>query len=65
MCIRDRIEDVLLSGGDPLTFDDERLDQILGEIRRRAPHVRFLRIGSRMVVQMPTRVCLLYTSRCV
>ncbi len=51
-----QIEDVLLSGGDPLTFDDERLDQILGEIRRRAPHVRFLRIGSRMVVQMPTRV---------
>jgi lysine 2,3-aminomutase len=50
------IEDVLLSGGDPLTFADERLDHILGEIRRRAPHVRFLRIGSRMVVQLPTRV---------
>lgn len=50
------IEDVLLSGGDPLTFTDERLDYILGEVRRRAPHVRFLRIGSRMVVQMPTRV---------
>ncbi len=50
------IEDVLLSGGDPLTFTDERLDHILGELRRRAPHVRFLRIGSRMVVQMPTRV---------
>jgi lysine 2,3-aminomutase len=50
------IEDVLLSGGDPLTFTDERLDEILGMIRARAPHVRFLRIGSRMVVQMPTRV---------
>lgn len=50
------IEDVLLSGGDPFTFTDERLDYILGELRRRAPHVRFLRIGSRMVVQMPTRV---------
>ncbi len=50
------IEDVLLSGGDPLTFTDERLDEILGELRRRAPHVRFLRIGSRMVVQMPTRI---------
>jgi lysine 2,3-aminomutase len=50
------IEDVLLSGGDPLTFTDERLDEILGEIRRRAPHVRFLRMGSRMVVQLPTRV---------
>jgi lysine 2,3-aminomutase len=50
------IEDVLLSGGDPLTFSDERLDEILGAIRTRAPHVRFLRIGSRMVVQLPTRV---------
>lgn len=50
------IDDVLLSGGDPLTFDDERLDYILGAIRERAPHVRFLRIGSRMVVQLPTRV---------
>ena len=51
-----QIQDVLLSGGDPLTFDDERLDYILGAIRSRAPHVRFLRIGSRMVVQLPTRV---------
>lgn len=50
------IEDVLLSGGDPLTFTDERLDEILGAIRNRAPHVRFLRIGSRMVVQLPTRI---------
>ena len=50
------IDDVLLSGGDPLTFDDDRLDEILGQIRARAPHVRFLRIGSRMVVQLPTRV---------
>ncbi|WP_315487377.1 KamA family radical SAM protein [uncultured Undibacterium sp.] len=51
-----QIDDVLLSGGDPLTFTDERLDYILGELRRRAPHVRFLRMGSRMVVQLPTRV---------
>ena len=51
-----QIQDVLLSGGDPLTFTDDRLDHILGEIRRRAPHVRFLRMGSRMVVQLPTRV---------
>lgn len=50
------IEDVLLSGGDPLTFTDERLDEILGAIRTCAPHVRFLRIGSRMVVQLPTRI---------
>ena len=50
------IDDVLLSGGDPLTFADDRLDEILGAIRQRAPHVRFLRMGSRMVVQLPTRI---------
>lgn len=50
------IQDVLLSGGDPFTFSDARLDYILGEIRRRAPHVMFLRIGSRTTVQMPTRI---------
>lgn len=50
------IDDVLLSGGDPLTFSDDRLDYILGAIRERAPHVRFLRIGSRTVVQLPTRI---------
>jgi lysine 2,3-aminomutase len=51
-----QIQDVLLSGGDPLTFTDERLDDILGQIRSRAPHVRFLRMGTRMLVQMPTRI---------
>lgn len=50
------IEDVLLSGGDPLLLSDKRLDYILGEIRRRAPHVRFLRIGSRLPVQIPSRI---------
>jgi lysine 2,3-aminomutase len=50
------IQDVLLSGGDPMMFSDERLDYILSEIRRRAPHVRFLRIGSRMLVQNPLRI---------
>lgn len=50
------IQDVLLSGGDPLMFRDEKLDYILSQIRKRAPHVMFLRIGSRMVVQNPLRI---------
>ena len=50
------IEDVLLSGGDPLLFPDRKLDQLLGRIRAEAPHVRFLRIGSRLPVQLPTRI---------
>lgn len=50
------IEDVLLSGGDPLILGDRKLDDILGRIRAEAPHVRLLRIGSRLPVQLPTRI---------
>ncbi len=51
-----KVTDVLLSGGDPFTFSDDKLDYILGRIRSRAPHIRILRIGSRMVTQLPTRI---------
>lgn len=50
------IQDVLLSGGDPLILSDAKLDTILGRIRAEAPHVKFLRIGSRLPVQLPTRI---------
>ena len=50
------VEDVLLSGGDPLILSDTKLDHILGRIRAEAPHVRFLRIGSRLPAQLPTRI---------
>ena len=49
------IEEVILSGGDPLLVDDTRLADLaerLGEI----PHVRRLRIHSRMPVVLPERV---------
>jgi lysine 2,3-aminomutase len=49
------IRDVLLSGGDPLSMDDERLDWILGRLRR-IPHVEFIRIGSKQPVVQPQRV---------
>jgi len=49
------IRDVLISGGDPLTLDDERLDWILSRLRR-IPHVEFIRIGSKQPVVMPQRV---------
>lgn len=50
------IDDVLLSGGDPLVLSDRQLDYILGRIRSDAPHVRLLRIGTRLPVQLPTRI---------
>jgi lysine 2,3-aminomutase len=40
------IRDVLLSGGDPLLFSDDRLDKILTRLRA-IPHLQFIRIGSR------------------
>lgn len=49
------IRDVLLSGGDPLSLDDERLEWILGRLRR-IPHVEFVRIGSKQPVVQPQRV---------
>ncbi len=49
------VRDVLVSGGDPLTLDDERLDWILSRLRR-IPHVEFVRIGSKQPVVMPQRV---------
>ncbi len=49
------VRDVLLSGGDPLLFSDERLEHILNQLRA-IPHVEFLRIGSRIPVFLPQRV---------
>ncbi len=49
------IRDVLLSGGDPLLFSDERLDKILTRLRA-IPHLQFLRIGSRIPIFLPQRI---------
>lgn len=47
--------DVLLSGGDPLTVDDDRLEWVISELRK-IPHVDFVRLGSRMPVVCPQRI---------
>ncbi|HLP77557.1 MAG TPA: KamA family radical SAM protein [Candidatus Paceibacterota bacterium] len=49
------IRDVLLSGGDPLLFSDEKLEHLLGRLRA-IPHVEFLRIGSRIPIFLPQRI---------
>jgi lysine 2,3-aminomutase len=49
------IRDVLLSGGDPLLFGDEKLDYLLGRLRS-IPHVEFLRIGTRIPIFLPQRI---------
>src|SRR6476646_12123260 len=47
-----QIRDVLLSGGDPLTLGDEKLDWLLGRLCR-IRHVEFLRLGTKVPVVLP------------
>lgn len=49
------IRDVLISGGDPLTLSDDRLDYLLTRLRA-IEHVEFIRIGSKIPVVMPMRI---------
>lgn len=49
------VRDVLISGGDPLTMTDERLEWILSRLRA-IKHVEFLRIGSKVPVVLPQRI---------
>jgi len=49
------IRDIIISGGDPLILSDNRIDYILGELRK-IDHVEIIRIGSRMPVVLPQRI---------
>jgi lysine 2,3-aminomutase len=49
------IRDVLLTGGDPLVFADDRLEWLLAELRA-IPHVELIRLGTRLPVTLPFRV---------
>lgn len=49
------IRDVLLSGGDPLTLPDDKLDWLLSQLRR-IPHVELIRIGTKVPVVLPQRI---------
>lgn len=49
------IREVILSGGDPLTLSDEKLERLLGDLRQ-IEHIEIIRIGSRMPVVCPMRM---------
>ena len=49
------VRDVLISGGDPLVMNDERLEYIISRLRA-IEHVEIVRIGSRTPVVMPQRI---------
>ena len=48
-----QINDVILSGGDPLSWSDKRLEGLLSQIR---PLVTVLRIGTRHPTTLPQRI---------
>jgi lysine 2,3-aminomutase len=50
-----KVRDVLLSGGDPLTLSNERLEWLLSRLRK-IRHVEFLRIGTKAPVVLPQRI---------
>jgi len=49
------IRDVLMSGGDPLTLSDGRLEYILSQLRS-IKHLEILRIGTKVPVVLPQRI---------
>ena len=50
-----KVRDVLISGGDPLTLEDDVLEELIQKVRA-IPHVEFLRLGTRVPVTLPQRI---------
>jgi len=49
------IRDVIVSGGDPLSLSNNRLERLLGKIHA-IPHVEIIRVGTRNPVTLPQRI---------
>jgi lysine 2,3-aminomutase len=49
------VRDVLLTGGDPFSYNDHKLQRIIAELRS-IPHIEIIRIGSRFPALLPQRI---------
>ena len=49
------IDEVIISGGDPLLLADDALNELLGRLRR-IPHLGVLRIATRVLTVLPERI---------
>ncbi len=49
------IRDVLLSGGDPFTLEDDQIEWLLMNLRK-IPHVEIIRIGTKVPAVLPMRI---------
>jgi len=54
LCLHPEVNEVILSGGDPLSISDRALDEVLAIIRT-APRVERVRVHTRAVVAAPAR----------
>lgn len=51
----DSIEEVILSGGDPLTVSNQSLSELIAQLEN-IPHIKTLRIHSRLPIVIPQRI---------
>lgn len=49
------IRDVVISGGDPLTLPDDKLEYLLSRLRA-IPHIEVLRLGTKVPMVLPMRI---------
>lgn len=49
------VDEVILSGGDPLVLDNDRLDHLIKELER-LPHLSRLRLHTRLPIVLPERI---------
>jgi EF-P beta-lysylation protein EpmB len=52
---RDDITEIILSGGDPLVLDNAKLGELLQQLEQ-IPHLKWLRIHTRLPVVLPARI---------
>ena len=52
---KNEINEIILSGGDPLTLTDQRLAKLVNELEQ-IPHLKTLRIHTRLPIVLPQRV---------
>ena len=51
----EEVRDVLISGGDPLTLPDDKIEYLLSKLRA-IKHIEILRIGTKVPVVLPMRI---------
>lgn len=50
-----QIRDIILTGGDPLSYNDRKLEEIISRLRA-IPHIETIRLGSRYPALLPMRI---------